>query len=585
MGKFDIDAQLINESELTLNELSKEIYNESDIPFTYADISFKLKNKQGSGLINKLKKHLDFDIEGLAEVSASERFDALKLLKALFFIEKDGSPKYVSDFAPEANTRVHIIDILAKPRLANIKTNYADGSQYGDVFEQLFDDIKSIVPDADARIIIIENIDSDWQYIAERQFDYVFSNMALRDMESSLKELQRINGVLGRVLNKLDVNERKLKMSTEGLMKTFFNILLTHKKLCNETDRIKASEYVDIDMRPNAEYTKLFRKFEFENWKTPEVSILKKYIDCKNKPEEIKNVFDLISYCKEIPSEDYRHYKYAFDHVQTVLNMMSKEKGTDYSNEVYLPLFVSVIQEIVYVKKNNDKLLIRNDYYGYNAKGNTLMSALKKREDEVESILVYIWIRRVETRFSINYGAHDLIVEKNKAELLTFRIKEFLYGYRNMNELKQANAFISHMICIAHTNTKIAADGELHFRYWLARHLYSFGFTIERFVLPDDPQNIYDMFRELKLTFGEDVNVSINELAENVAKGIAKNSTYETLKHIFPIPYNEDSYRTCYLSFKYDKAEKMFFYEKFGLIYSDEEKERVNKLGLTKLIL
>ena len=245
---------------------------------------------------------------------------------------------------------------------------------------------------------------------------------------------------------------------------------------------------------------------------------------------------------------------------------------------------MSVIQEIVYVKKNNDKLLIRNDYYGYNAKGNTLMSALKKREDEVESILVYIWIRRVETRFSINYGAHDLIVEKNKAELLTFRIKEFLYGYRNMNELKQANAFISHMICIAHTNTKIAADGELHFRYWLARHLYSFGFTIERFVLPDDPQNIYDMFRELKLTFGEDVNVSINELAENVANGIAENSTYETLTHTFKV-YNNDSYRTCYLIFKYDKAEKMFFYEKFGLIYSDEEKECVNKLGLTKLIL
>ncbi len=111
--------------------------------------------------------------------------------------------------------------------------------------------------------------------------------MALADMESSLKELQRINGVLERVLNKLDVNERKLKMSTEGVMKTFFNILLTHKKLCNETDRIKAAEYVDIDMRPNAEYTELFRKFELETLKTPKVSILKKYIDCKNKPEEI----------------------------------------------------------------------------------------------------------------------------------------------------------------------------------------------------------------------------------------------------------------------------------------------------------
>lgn len=584
MGKYDIDAQLINESKLSLNDLSKEIYDESDTPFSYADISFKLKNKQGSGLINKLKKHLGFDIEGMAEVSASERFDALKLLKELFHIEKDGLPKYVNNYYPEANTRVHIIDIIAKPRLANIKTYYADGSKYGDVFEQLFDDIKSIVPDADERIRIIEDIDSYWQYLSSRQFDYVFSNMALADMESSLKELQRINGVLERVLNKLDVNERNLKMSTEGVMKTFFNILLTHKKLCNETDRIKSAEFVDIDICPNAEYTDLFRKFEFKTLKTSNVSILKKYIDCKNKPEEIKNVFDLISYCKEIPPEDYRHYKYAFDHVQIVLNMMSKEKGEDYSKEVHLALFVSVIQEIVYIKKNNDKLLVRNDYYGYNAKGTTLMSALKKQEDEVDSILVHIWIRRVETRFSINYGAHELIVEKNKAELLTFKIKEYLYGYRNLNELQQANAYIAHMIGVAHTNTKIAAEGDFFFRLWLAHHLDSYGFAIERFVLPDDPQNIYDMFRELKSTYGEAVNAYINELAKQVANAIAKNSTYETVTHTFIMYYDDGSCRECYLSFKYDKVEKKFIYERFGFIYSADEKKRINKLGLKNLI-
>ena len=585
MGKYDIDAQLINESELTLKDLSKELYNESDTAFSCTDISFKLKNKQGSGLINKLKKHLDFDIESMAEVSDSERFDALKLLKELFFIEKDGLPKYVNDFNPEANTRVHIIDILSKPRLANIKTYYADGSQYGEVFDQLFADIRSIVSDANERILLIERIDSYWQYIAARQFDYVFSNMALADMESSLKELQRINGVLESVLIKLDIEERNIQRLTEGVMKTFFNVLLTHKKLCNEIDRIKAAEYVDIDMRPNIEYTELFRRFEFKTLKIPEVIILKKYIDCKNKPKDIKNVFDLISYCKEIPSEDYRHYKYAFDHVQTVLNMISKEKGKDFSKEVYLALFVSVIQEIAYVKKNNNKLLVRNDYFGYNAKGNTLMSALKKREDEVESILVHIWIRRVETRFSINYGAHDLIVEKNKAELLTFGIKEFLYGYRNMNELKQASAYISHMIGVAHTNTKIAAEGELFFQLWLANHLDSYGFTIERFVLPDDPQNIYDMFRELKSSYGEVVNVYINELAEQVAKVITENNTYETITHTFIMYNNDNSYRMCYLSFKYDDVDKMFFYKKFGLIYSDDEKESLKRLGLKNLIL
>lgn len=585
MGKFDIDAQQINESKLTLNELSKEIYDESDTPFSCAEIMFKLKNKQGSGLINKLKKHLNFDIEGMAEVSISERFNALKLLKELFFIEKDGSPKYVNDYDLKANTRVHIIDILAKPRLANIKTYYAYGSQYGDVFDQLFADISSNVSDADERIGTIEDIDSYWQYIAQKQFDYVFSNMALADMESSLKELQRINRVLENVLNKLDINERNLKMSTEGVMKTFFNILLTHQKLCNETDRIKAAEYIDIDMHPNTEYTELFRRFEFKTLNTSEVSIIKKYIDFKNKPEEINDVFDLISYCEEIPKEDYRHYKYAFDHVQTVLNMMSKEKGKDYSKEVYLVLFVSVIQEIVYVKKNSDKLVIRNDYYGYNAKGTTLMSALKKQEDEVDSILVHIWIRRVETRFSINYGAHDLIVEKNKAELLTFKIKVFLYGYRNLNELKKANAYIAHMIGIAHTNTCIAAKGEFFFQLWLAHHLDSYGITIDQFVLPDDPQNIYDMFREFLSVFNHEVNIYINEFAEQVVKTIIINDTSKTITHAFKINKYDGSFRKYYFNFKCDEIGKKFIYKKFGLIYSDEEKENIKRLGIKKLIL
>lgn len=141
------------------------------------------------------------------------------------------------------------------------------------------------------------------------------------------------------------------------------------------------------------------------------------------------------------------------------------------------------------------------------------------------------------------------------------------------------------MIGVAHTNTKIAAEGDFFFRLWLAHHFDSYGFAIERFVLPDDPQNIYDMFRELKLVYGEVVNAYINELAEQVANAIAKNSTYDTVTHTFIMCNRDDSYRTCYLSFKYDKAEKKFFYEKFGLIYSDEEKERINRLGLKKLIL
>ena len=590
MGKFDINAQLTNESKLTKYDLCKDIHNEIDSSYSFNDIMFKLKSPQGSGLIDKLKKHLNFDIEKMEKVSTTEKFDTLKLLKELFSIEKDGLPKYVNDYELTANIRIHIIDILKKPRLSNIKSYYGNGTQYGEILEKLFDNIKSNVPDAYERISKIEKIDSHWQYLAQKQFDYVFSDMALANMDNSLKELQRINKTLESIfykLDKLDINEINLHTSTEGVMKTFFNILLAHNQLCYEIDRIKANEYVNLDLCPNAEYTKLFKKFENELLEVQAVSELNKAIGCKNKSDNLNKIFNLISYCEEIPMEDYKHYRYAFNHFRTVLNWLMKEKdGADFSDKVPLAILVSIIQEIVYVKKNHNNFVIRNDFYGYNANGTSLLSSLKKNEDDVDSLLIHIWIRRVETRFSINYGAHDLIIEKNKAELLMFKIKEILYGYNNLNDLEQANAYVLHIIDIAHSNHNIAADKEIIFKTYLTQYLKRCEIIIEQCVLPDDPQNIYNMFIELLSTYDPvEANVYINGLAEQVADTIAKKGTSEATTYTFIIKKHDDNYRKCYLDFKCDKTEKKFFYKKFGFIYSDDEKKTINQLGLKNLIL
>lgn len=50
----------------------------------------KLTNSDESGIIDKLKSILNFDIEKIASTSQKEKFDMLKLLKKLYFIEKYG---------------------------------------------------------------------------------------------------------------------------------------------------------------------------------------------------------------------------------------------------------------------------------------------------------------------------------------------------------------------------------------------------------------------------------------------------------------------------------------------------------------
>lgn len=56
MGKYDIDAKFKNEADLTLNDLCKEILEETGGgQYSDPEILFKFKNSQGSGLIDKLK--------------------------------------------------------------------------------------------------------------------------------------------------------------------------------------------------------------------------------------------------------------------------------------------------------------------------------------------------------------------------------------------------------------------------------------------------------------------------------------------------------------------------------------------------
>ena len=53
-----------------------------------------------------------------------ERFNLLKLVKLIYYIEKDGNAKILKK--QDDNVRVLITDILKKPRLDNIKTEYTE---------------------------------------------------------------------------------------------------------------------------------------------------------------------------------------------------------------------------------------------------------------------------------------------------------------------------------------------------------------------------------------------------------------------------------------------------------------------------
>ena len=586
MGKYDIDAELTYNCKLSLYDLIKELDQELGMYPDIANYRDKFKNNDRSGLIDKLVDILNFDIEKMSEESKQAKFEMLKLLKVLYYIEKYGEPKKIRSYDLNTKIRIPIIDILAKPRFSNINTYFSSGSQYGEIFDLLFNDVKRNVDDADMRIDMIEKIDDYWQYIAGQQFDYVFSDMALHNHDDMLTELKRINKRLEEIINNIDISAQQSNLHSEGVMKTFFNILLTHRQLCYDIDRIRVNEYIDIDFTPSKEYTQLYLEHESKLINISSLSFLKKSIDKSEKDDESLLFFNLVSYYKDISPDDYKHYKYALDKAPIVLRWLMKEKpDADYTTSVPLTVLLAVIQEIVYVKKNIKKFKIRNDYYGYNAAGTSLLSALK-HEEEPAPILLYIWVRRIETRFAVNYGASDLIAEKNKAELNLLRVKEFIYGFRNMDDLKHANTYLLHKVAIAHTNAKVAAEIEDDFRFALTEKLSVYDVVINRFVFEVEPDKIYDLFREVLSAYGDDIAEKIDELAEKVCKcileAVANNTYSDTISVNLNIANASGITRECCLDFKYDEIGQFFSYQRFKLIYPNDELDRLLQLGIKK---
>lgn len=572
MGKYDIGAELTNECKLTAYDLAIEVANDLGL-IDVKSIEMQLGYSK-SGLLYKLKKVLNFDAKKMVKDSKEEQFRMYKLLKVLYKFEKFGEPKKVRAYDTEHKIRIRIIDILAKPRMSNINTYFVDSNQYDNAIDQLISLIKVEVDNADARISIFDEIDDNWQYLAQKQFDYVTSDMALSDPETTLKELKRINRKLDTIIDEINTESQMDAIPTEGVMTTFFNMLLNHKKLCYLTDRISMESFLLPPQKPDDKFIALFKKYESQVILVDKIPVLMKALKAKDNPEIMTDLLNLLCYFEEIPESDYKHYNYAFEHCRIVLQWLMKEKdGVDFSDEVPMSVFVSVIQEIVYIKKNTNDFKVKNDYFGFNPSGISLMSALKKTDaTEVPSVLVDIWIRRIENRFCANYGAFNLIAEKNKAEIKTLVIRKHIFSHNNLLVLKKENDALFHKVLVAHTNTSVAAAIEARFRNILSYKLGALDVIVDHFEFPEESDTIYDMFRELLYVYGEDIDDKLEEIAKSVSHIIVNQelceddgSSYRERECKVTINYSNGISQNFSLCFYYKSKEKTFTYQKFQI--------------------
>ena len=241
--RYDISAKYDESIEYSIDDLCEQMQFNEDIPLddkVSGDFSYYFKSNKKSSLLKKLKDLLDFDMESICQDDPKEIFDMLKILYILFKIEKYGSPRFRSEIALKKK-RVLITNILANHSFENIENAFSKKSVYSEIFNELYDDIKSQVNDAEKRFDTLDDIDFDWYHLAYMYFqEYVISANAVFHQSASQKELDRIYNYLKNVLLK------KLKTATptklpcnDGVMKSFFNILNYHEFICYNHEKIR----------------------------------------------------------------------------------------------------------------------------------------------------------------------------------------------------------------------------------------------------------------------------------------------------------------------------------------------------------
>ena len=88
MGKYDINAKYDDDCKLTIVDLCNDIMNDVN---TSEDkklqgeetLRDKFKNFDKSGIMDKLKDNLNFDMESIAKNSKLELYDMFKILKLI----------------------------------------------------------------------------------------------------------------------------------------------------------------------------------------------------------------------------------------------------------------------------------------------------------------------------------------------------------------------------------------------------------------------------------------------------------------------------------------------------------------------
>lgn len=588
MAMYDIDSNYKCEKH-TYASLCQELMYEYEIKTGEVAPSeeyfrYKIKNAKNNGIINKLNRLLGTDIEKLVSQAPEpevERFNLLKLVKLIYYIEKDGNAKNTQK--QDDNVRVLITDILKKPRLDNIKTEYTEKSEYGDCFENLFLKVKSQVSDAESRISKIEAMNEYWEYTTDMVFDYVITDKALDNPPEAIQELGRIHRFLKeRVLARLVIDNPPVTYE-KSIFENFLDLLISHRVLCSDMDRLNINYRICEIKEPDKKYVELFRSREGYEISRNNIKILEDFICRETENKDIKDIMCLILWGLDKKYYDYKACRFAIKHYETVLNWWIAGKNIDVSESVAIDTFIVIMQELIVVYK--DKEGLKNDYVGYNNPKRSLIASVRNPA-KADAVAVQAWIKKLENRVVANLGAIELIRKKREIENVIYEIKKYAFSFCNLEDMNFVSSQIYYISSRCMISQEYAKNIGNQFASEICKHLSPKIHNVN-VILPPEGVNVYNMFKDFSIDRSSKLERTAFELAEMMNDLYNEDEliTARSFKIYVNISWSEKGNRKSLLTFWINRETNCIEYKQYVGVESDENCDRMRHLGLGKFIV
>lgn len=503
-------------SKLTYERLYQTINKEREKEEPGFDAKEVITRRDQSSILNKLKNQLYFDIKAYAKKSDEEKFNVLKLL---YFIVNTN--KY--DGANTLKT-VSIIDLMAKSSLEH--TDFKN-SIYEEHFKNCLSTLQQGVDKPDEREREIEKIHSLWKKYYSNIYNTIVWEVIFKNNNLESDNLEIIHQRLKQLIASLNRNQiLKLHRPNEGVIDTFYNMMLSSRILAEIEEHLKAvydysneantsKELIDLSLNELFYNTMIWEEF-------------KNTIDIKNinfNDKKIKMIWSLLLRdvaitFDDIQKIDMKAYNFAKQYTREICEYwifeIKKQK------RILIFEWIVVFQELMCIYIENIKY--DNRYIRYKNPKRKLSAAIKNFKSESKFSRDII-LNRLSNRELLIFQAPELFEDKIQIDKCILELEKIIFSYKNLDDIKAAHSYL-----YFHVTSILATGDEYNMKTTIEEKInekLAFYRIPKIMILPDSYNYILFLLQVLSQDqtycyLRNKSNNKILEVIKNIAKFIQK---------------------------------------------------------------